>query len=240
MKKMTLNNIYEWPLMTRILLLGLVFSAALYLGYRYDLTAQMKKLSQAEQQEVDIKQQIELVFRKNEIIKSEVARLPELRTALVQMGKELVTYNELPELLNGILKLGGDNHLFFSLFAPGASVKVAMPEPVKDASTDNSAPAANAAPTPAATSEPAAPEPPKRFLFAKVPIKVVLVGTYHQIADFISQVANMPSIIVIGDFTISNESSNALLGEKLAKQAEAQHLLSAEMTLDVYHTLENK
>ena len=57
---------------------------------------------------------------------------------------------------------------------------------------------------------------------------------------FISQVANMPSIIVIGDFTISNESSNALLGEKLAQQAEAQHLLSAEMTLDVYHTLENK
>lgn len=238
MKKMTLNNIYEWPLMTRVLLLGLIFSAALYLGYRYDLTAQMKKLSQAEQQEADIKQQIELVFRKNEIIKNEVARLPELRTALLQMRKELVTYNELPSLLNNILKLGGDNNLFFSLFAPGASVKVAMPEPVKIASADNPVSAATTAP--AASTDPATPEPPKKYLFAKVPIKVVLVGTYHQIADFISQVANMPSIIVIGDFTISKESSNALLGEKLAKQAEAQHLLSAEMTLDVYHTLENK
>lgn len=239
MKKMTLNNIYEWPLMTRLLLLGLIFSAALYLGYRYDLTAQMKKLSQAEQQEADIKQQIELVFRKNEIIKNEVSRLPELRTALVQMRKELVTYNELPNLLNSILKLGADNNLFFSLFAPAASVKVAMPEPVKIASADNPVSAPVATP-PAASSEPAPPEPPKKYLFAKVPIKVVLVGTYHQIADFISQVANMPSIIVIGDFTISKESSNALLGEKLAKQAEAQHLLSAEMTLDVYHTLENK
>jgi type IV pilus assembly protein PilO len=238
MKKMTLNNIYEWPLMTRLLLLGLVCSAAFYFGYRYDLTKQMKSLSQAKQQEVDIKQQIELIIAKNLAIKNEVARLPELRSELVKWKKEVVTYNDLPELLNNILKLGGDNHLFFSLFAPGASVKVALPDPVKDIVADSSS--AAAVPAAPAPTDPAAVEPPKKYLFAKVPIKVVLVGNYHQIADFISQIANMPSLIVVGNFTITNEASSAVLGEKLAQQAEAQHLLSAELTLDVYHALENK
>ena len=34
--------------------------------------------------------------------------------------------------------------------------------------------------------------------------KVIAVGDYHQLSGFISQVANMASIVVIGNFTISS------------------------------------
>lgn len=235
MKKMSLSNIHEWPLMTKLLLFFLVFSASLYLGYRYDLSNQMQKLSRAEQQEVDLKQQVELVITKSNLIKSEVAHLPEMQAELGRWKKQLVDYNDLPEVLNQILKLGGDNHLYFSLFSPGASMKVTL----EQKSEETPAPAAAPAPAPADAS--AAPPPEKRVIqFNKVPIKVVVVGNYHQLADFISQVANMPYVVSIGNFTLSNENQTGLLGETLAKQAQDQNLLTAELTLDVYHTGESK
>jgi type IV pilus assembly protein PilO len=233
MKNMTLNNIHEWPLMTRMLLLLLVFFAVLYLGYRFNLSRQIKDLTRAAAQEADLKQQIELVVRKNQVIQSEVVHLPELQAELSKWKKQLVDYNDLPELLNQILKLGGDNHLFFSSFTPGEPVKVDVKVAAKseDAAASASAPVDPAAPPP---------EPIKVISFSKVPIKVVVVGNYHELADFISQVANLPWIVAVGNFTISNENTSTLLGDAMAKQATAQNLLSAELVLDVYNAPESK
>jgi type IV pilus assembly protein PilO len=244
MKKMTLNNIHEWPLMTRALLLGLVFSAAFYVGYRYDLANQSQVLSRAEQKEADLRQQIELVIRKSKIVEEEVVILPKMKAELAKWDKQISPASNVPQILNDILKIGADNHLFFSLFAPSEAniVKLQPRDAEKPAENASASPTAQpAAPAPA-NAQPAAEadKSSKAVSYAKMPIKVVVVGTYHQIADFISQVANMPAIVVIGDFTISNENQNSLLGEKMAKQADAQHLLTGEMTLNVYHLPESK
>lgn|SRR3990167_3195627 len=226
---MNLNNIHEWPLLTRMLLLGVVFFIVLYLGYRFDLSKKKQDLSRAEQQEVDLKQQIELVIRKGKNMQAEVSRLPERQAELVKWKKQLISYDNLPELLNEILKLGGENGLIFSLFTPAESVKVMLPSASsKSADASNSDAPINLgaiAPQDNATV----------ISYAKVPIKVVVVGNYHQIASFISQVANMQWIVAIGNFTLSNENQAALLGEKLATQAGARNLLSAELMLDVYY-----
>lgn len=222
MNNMSLNNIHEWPLITRLLLLILVFLAVFYLGYRFHLAGQVQSLSRAHQQEVDLKQQIEFIVQKNQAIKSEVSRLPKLQAELVKWKRQLVNYNDLPDLLNQILKLGADNSLFFSSFTPGDSVKVAVAE-AGAASAQSDPPASTA-----------------NISFDKVPIKVVVVGTYHQLAAFISQLANLPLIVAIENFTVSNESQATLLGESLAKQAEARHLLTAELTLDVYNAPASK
>jgi type IV pilus assembly protein PilO len=227
MKKMNLSNIYEWPLITKLLLFGLVFILAFYLGYWFDLSGQVQNLSHAKQQEDDLMQQIELVIRKDKLIQADVARLPGLQTELIKWKKQLVSFKELPELLNMVLKLGGDNHLFFSLFSPGEPENVTL----------------TADSTPANPPDQAAVVPEqnaKKIIYVKVPIKVVVVGNYHQIASFISEVANMAWVVAIRNFTISNENETALLGAKLAKQAEAQRLLSAELMLDVYHLPESK
>jgi type IV pilus assembly protein PilO len=70
--------------------------------------------------------------------------------------------------------------------------------------------------------------------YYKVPIKIIAVGSYHQLADFISQVANMRWLVVVGDFTISNENKNDVLGAALASKANAQNLLTGEFNFDVY------
>lgn len=71
--------------------------------------------------------------------------------------------------------------------------------------------------------------------YEKLPIKVIVVGSYHQLADFISQLANLPQLVAIGDFIISNENKNDVLGAKLAQQANEQNLLTAEMKLAIYY-----
>lgn len=204
MKKMTLNNIYEWPLMTQVLLLGLIFAVVFYLGYRFDISRQMLNLSRAQSAETDLKQQIELVIHKNKSIELEVSHLKTLQTELEKWNKQLVPYSELPQVLNEILKIAGDNHLYISSFSPEQSMAV------------------------------------EKVSYLKVPIKTIVVGTFVQIADFISQIANLNRIVTINDFSISSKNEPMLLGEKLAKQAELQHLLSAEINLAIYHLPEER
>ena len=75
--------------------------------------------------------------------------------------------------------------------------------------------------------------------YIQKPIKIIAVGGYHQLANFISQVANLPWIIVVGNFTLSKDNRSELIGEKLAQQAEIDNLLTAEMTFEIYHLAEN-
>ena len=226
MKKMTLNNIHEWPLMTRLLLLGLIFAAVFYAGYRFNLAAQILKRSRAEQQESDIKQQIELTINKIKSIQSEVARLPAVKAELSKWKDKMINQKDMLDLQNAIFKIGGDNHLFFSLFTPGE--KISVPVKHESSTTDVATLAAGSATTPAAKKV-------AELIYYKVPIKIVVVGNYHEIADFISQVANMSWIVEVGNFTISKELATDMLGDKMAKQAAAQHLLSAEIMIHVYH-----
>ncbi len=71
-------------------------------------------------------------------------------------------------------------------------------------------------------------------LYMKTPIKLIAVGNYHQIAGFTSQLANLKWIIVVSNFTLSNENKNDVLGTKLAAAAIAGNLLTVEMNLEVY------
>lgn len=70
--------------------------------------------------------------------------------------------------------------------------------------------------------------------YLKVSIQTIIVGGYHDIANFVSQIANMPKMVVIGDFTLSNEIKADVVGAKLADQANAENLLVAEMMLELY------
>lgn len=199
MQKLTLNfkNIYEWPLITRILIIGLVCAVVFYLGYWLDTSSLNEDLENTQRKEEDIKEQLKLVISKEEMTKNELSQFDMLEKLLSQWQKRMITYSELPEILNQILKIGATNHLHFSLFNPGQEVKEGS--------------------------------------YLKVPIKVIAVGSYHQLGDFISQVANLPWIVVVGDFTLSKENKNDVLGAKLAEQATAENLLTAELTLEVYH-----
>ncbi len=69
----------------------------------------------------------------------------------------------------------------------------------------------------------------KKQLYATIPIKVVAVGTYHQISQFISGIANMPWIVTIGPFAISKEK---LVTETAIANSGT---VTAELLLNVYY-----
>lgn len=201
MRNLNIKNIYEWPLVTRSLIIGLICAVFFYLGYLLDITDLDKELNNSKDKANDLKQQIQLIIEKQNIIKNEVSHLGQSKLMLNQLQKQIVNFNNIPQLLNEILKLGANNQLHFSLFSPE-----------KDASANT---------------------------YYKLPIHVIVVGSYHQLAGFLSQVANLPWIVVIGDFTISNNFKNDVLGAKLAEQAVAQNLLMADLKLEVYHHAQN-
>lgn len=186
--------------MIRGLIIGLVCAIVFYLGYLVDIAGLKKQLVVSQQQEADLKRQLELTILKQAVIRDDLSQFSELQRLLNRWQKEFITYAELPQLIDKILKIGAANHLHFSLFNPGAEVK--------------------------------------EGLYYKIPIKVIVAGNYHQLADFVSQVANMPSIVVVGNFIVSNENRNDMLGAKLAAQAAAENLLTATLILEVYRLAE--
>ena len=74
----------------------------------------------------------------------------------------------------------------------------------------------------------------KDNLYHKIPIKIELTGSYDDIGNFLSSVANQPKLIVIGNFILSKES----LGDK--KDTTRTTLLNstipliAQLELEIY------
>lgn len=65
--------------------------------------------------------------------------------------------------------------------------------------------------------------------YTKVSIRTIVLGTYDQIANFISQVANMDKTVSIANFTIGKQPKLNQSGEALP-----DFRLLADITLDVY------
>lgn len=71
--------------------------------------------------------------------------------------------------------------------------------------------------------------------YYKIKIKIIAIGDYHQLATFMSEVANMPSIVVIDNFIISSENKkDPSLEKKSEAPVQAGNSLTAELMLEVY------
>jgi type IV pilus assembly protein PilO len=71
-------------------------------------------------------------------------------------------------------------------------------------------------------------------IYSSQPLKIVVVGNYHEIANFVSQIANMPTIVVVKNFTVIKGDAAALSGATVTTPSTGDHL-TAEFTLEVYH-----
>lgn len=73
-----------------------------------------------------------------------------------------------------------------------------------------------------------------------VPIKVVVQGNYNQVAHFISQVANLPQLVAIGDFAMMKQNEAKDSGEKESESNAANGNLTTALTLEVYYLANKK
>ncbi len=57
--------------------------------------------------------------------------------------------------------------------------------------------------------------------YAVLPIQIAVVGSYHQLADFISRVANLNRIVTLHEFSVERESVSKRLGRR-ARRSESK------------------
>ncbi|NMR25003.1 type 4a pilus biogenesis protein PilO [Pseudoalteromonas sp. NEC-BIFX-2020_015] len=60
------------------------------------------------------------------------------------------------------------------------------------------------------------PEVEKEF-YTELPIKIEVVGTYHEFGDFVGKVAQLPRIVSLHDFSVNSFSSGKLIFSVVAK-----------------------
>ncbi len=73
--------------------------------------------------------------------------------------------------------------------------------------------------------------------YADIPIQITVVGTYHQLALFISELANLNRPITFGNFAIQPDIQGDVKTEKIAELDE-NALLEMQLTASVYRYLE--
>jgi len=82
-------------------------------------------------------------------------------------------------------------------------------------------------------------EKPADF-YAELPIKIKVAGSYHEFGRFVSDVAALPRIVTLQDFTIAAPAQNQARNTKTQAQAQAQNsdALVMEVTAKTYRYVE--
>ena len=76
--------------------------------------------------------------------------------------------------------------------------------------------------------------------YAEVPIQITVMGTYSQIARFVSDVAQMERIVTLHDFEIKPIELDTDGGERsgVVRDAAGEQLLIMDLTARIYHSTE--
>lgn len=123
MNKLTLSRIYQWSLIMRILLLGMLCVIIFYLGFLFDLSDLGSQLQTSKEKEQNLKTELKATLKKHSKLDNEIAAYGPLPTTLLQWQNKLISAPALPDLMNEILKIGTTQHLQFILFTPGSTIK---------------------------------------------------------------------------------------------------------------------
>ena len=61
------------------------------------------------------------------------------------------------------------------------------------------------------------PEIEKEEFYTELPIKIDVVGDYHQFGNFVSEVAKLPRIVSLHDFSVTMDKDERLIFNVVAK-----------------------
>lgn len=118
MMNYNLKNYYDWPILPRAAIIGLACVLLFLLAYRLDFSSLQKRFTIVQQQQNDLKNQLQAIFKNQAELYADLAKEAELNKTLSVLQGKLVSKNNIPEALNEILKIGSANGLQFSSFNP--------------------------------------------------------------------------------------------------------------------------
>jgi type IV pilus assembly protein PilO len=114
------NNIGGWPRSVKVFFTGLVIVIILFFGWYFFISGKQDDLTQAQQQEVRLKQ--EFSSKQAEVVNLEAlkAQLAEMNDLLRQMLRQLPSKTEMPALLVDVSQTALSAGLETELFQPGS------------------------------------------------------------------------------------------------------------------------
>lgn len=123
MKKLSLKNIYDWPLLLRILVCIILSLVLVYVGYVWHFSSLFTQLGTAQKEEIDLQEQIRNVIVKQIALQKQVAHFSQQESLLNEWLKKFPKSTDLPNVINEIIKIAASNNIHFNLFDPGAAVR---------------------------------------------------------------------------------------------------------------------
>ncbi|GMU72644.1 MAG: type 4a pilus biogenesis protein PilO [Burkholderiales bacterium] len=125
LRRLSLRDVGNWPLLPKLLVLGLVFVAIIAAGALLDWKDQWDTLDQAQVEEGKLREQY--AQKKVKAINFEAyrAQLSEVEQSFGALVKQLPNRSEIDALLTDINQAGLGRGLVFELFKPAAQEKMA-------------------------------------------------------------------------------------------------------------------
>lgn len=122
LNELDLNNIANWPLAARVVVIALIAVAVIGLGYWFDIKDQQLRLEQAQRKETELKAEFETKARKAANLEAYEQQLEEMRQSFGAMLRQLPNKTEVADLLVDVSQTGLASGLEFDLFKPDAEI----------------------------------------------------------------------------------------------------------------------
>lgn len=116
------ENIGNWPVLVRALIVIALIAAVLFAGYYFDTQNQLDELDRKEKEEVRLKQDFEKKQAKAVNLEAYRQQMNEMEESFGTMLRQLPSKTEVADLLVDITQTGLASGLEFDLFKPGNEV----------------------------------------------------------------------------------------------------------------------
>lgn len=112
------ENIGNWPILVRFLIVFFISAAVLGAGYYFDTMAQQEELNRVEAEEAGLWSTFETKQKKAVNLESYKQQMKEMEESFGTMLRQLPSKNEVAELVEDITQTGLASGLAFELFKP--------------------------------------------------------------------------------------------------------------------------
>ncbi len=113
------QNIGAWPLPIRIVVIAVVCAAIAYATFHYDVDPQLLALEKVEEEEVTLRQTLDIKQKKAANLEALKEQLAEMKQSFGDMIRQLPDKTEVAGLIVDISQTGLAAGLTFELFQPG-------------------------------------------------------------------------------------------------------------------------
>jgi len=123
MLKLDIKSILNLPVIAQFFITIPLWVLIFYLAYFFDYSSLNNKLNIAKKKEASLTQELDKIFSNQIKIEKALAQVTKIETMIAEWHKKLINQDDVPDLLESVLKVGTANGLKFDELAREPSVE---------------------------------------------------------------------------------------------------------------------